>query len=493
MLGDRNTFGLLFELPIEVSFHVFSFLSCGELCRVATVSKFFHSISKSDILWKDLGRREFPELLSFCEPNERWQNFYKRVNALNANNFYKTKTSFPEKSLEESETFRQLSFEIQWKSLVLPKATQPVEWTSLVTSQGQEDEETLTSGNVARWIPPHRRVGYSSTLVGNCLYVIGGEYCSENHRSIYNDVHVYNRSTEQWEPLELNGGEFFPPTSFHSATLVNNQIYVLGNSCFRDDRPHHLVNHHQCEARYQGSISPGQSTMQVFVLDLDKKQWMKPKSFGKVPPWIFRHQCIIVDNYKLFVFQGQVISVASLSSSPNLSSATASWISLQPNNHFYVLDTRTMMWSSFHTTNMGSKYLICTSVAKKVFILEDLLYLNTFNTVNMQYENSRVTLTYSVQSPTIWRRPQIHRSELDRVKSIGFQYGQNLIFVLPTEIFGFFLFKEPWWMKSNYHGSFSSPPPSKRMRIEPPPRGNNDSNYDHEYNKDISQFCSGQS
>ena len=99
---------------------------------------------------------------------------------------------------------------------------------------------------------------------------IGGEHEDfyDPDFCIYNDVVILN----------LDGGveiygypeEVFPPTDFHTATLVGDRVMVIGR------------------IGYQGERYPG--TTPVMALDLTTYRFEELPSTGEPPGWIFRHE-----------------------------------------------------------------------------------------------------------------------------------------------------------------------------------------------------------
>ncbi len=102
------------------------------------------------------------------------------------------------------------------------------------------------------------------------MICIAGEH--EDHYDpdfcIYNDVIV----------LDLTGcvdiygypKEVFPPTDFHSATLLDDRLIVIGRLGYHDER------------------HPG--TTPVFALDMANYRMEPLSSHGELPGWIFRHE-----------------------------------------------------------------------------------------------------------------------------------------------------------------------------------------------------------
>jgi hypothetical protein len=115
------------------------------------------------------------------------------------------------------------------------------------------------------------RMGSTRTeLPDGRIVCIGGEhedwYDPDFH--IYNDVIVFTPDDQ----VEIYGypKEIFPPTDFHTATLVDDQIFVVGSIGYTEDRrPAHTP---------------------VFALDLRTYRISEIKTSGEMPGWISGHQ-----------------------------------------------------------------------------------------------------------------------------------------------------------------------------------------------------------
>ena len=121
------------------------------------------------------------------------------------------------------------------------------------------------------------RFGQSSTqLADGRVILVAGEH--EDHYDpdfyIYNDVVV--RYPEG--PIEIFGyaREVFPPTDFHSATLVGDRIIIAGNLGYPEDR------------------KPG--TTQVLSLDLKTFAIASVHTSGASPGWLHGHTAELSDD-----------------------------------------------------------------------------------------------------------------------------------------------------------------------------------------------------
>lgn len=121
------------------------------------------------------------------------------------------------------------------------------------------------------------RMGQTATELpdGRTIY-IGGEHEDfyDPDFYIYNDVIVINPD----EPLEIYGypEHIFPPTDFHTSTLIDNTIVIIGSLGYRAKR------------------SIGDT--QVYLLNLASFEIQEVKTTGTSPGWIHQHTALLTDN-----------------------------------------------------------------------------------------------------------------------------------------------------------------------------------------------------
>jgi hypothetical protein len=119
---------------------------------------------------------------------------------------------------------------------------------------------------------------------------IAGEH--EDHYDpdffIYNDVVVQHPNGV----LEIFNYpvEAFPPTDFHTASLVGNQIIIIGNLGYDEER------------------QPG--TTPVFVLNLTNFEISRSETSGTSPGWLFKHWATLSADCRSIVVSGGKIQSA---------------------------------------------------------------------------------------------------------------------------------------------------------------------------------------
>jgi hypothetical protein len=116
---------------------------------------------------------------------------------------------------------------------------------------------------------------------------IGGEHEDfyDSDFCIYNDVVVFGPA----EQIEIYGysKEVFPPTDFHSATLLDNRIIVIGGLGYMDQR------------------RPGFTP--VYALDLPEYRFSRVETTGEAPGWLFRHEALTTPDGTITIRGGETI------------------------------------------------------------------------------------------------------------------------------------------------------------------------------------------
>ncbi|RVD58260.1 hypothetical protein EN828_21470 [Mesorhizobium sp. M2D.F.Ca.ET.185.01.1.1] len=131
------------------------------------------------------------------------------------------------------------------------------------------------------------RYGRTETMLPDGRLVrIGGEYEDwyDPDFYIYNDVIV----TDAEGRTEIFGypDKVFPPTDFHTANLVDDRIFIMGNLSYPFVRT---------------------GTMQVLVLDTISYRIDRFQTTGEAPPWIHKHSSELVENGRAILVRGGLI------------------------------------------------------------------------------------------------------------------------------------------------------------------------------------------
>lgn len=132
------------------------------------------------------------------------------------------------------------------------------------------------------------RYGATRTqLADGRVVCVGGEHEDfyDPDFCIYNDVVVFSSSND----VEIYGypAEVFPPTDFHTATLVQNQLFVIGSLGYQNAR--HV------------------SETPVYIVDLSEYRISKMRTLGDAPGWIHNHAADFDPNGVVTVRGGQIV------------------------------------------------------------------------------------------------------------------------------------------------------------------------------------------
>ena len=130
------------------------------------------------------------------------------------------------------------------------------------------------------------RFGMTTTVLPGGRWVqIAGE-----HEDAYDpDFHIYNdvvvHDGKGGTQIYLYPEEIFPPTDFHTATLVGDAIYLIGSLSYEEKR------------------KPGET--QVLRLDLNNFSISRVPTSGETPGWISRHKAKLKGE-KITVWDGEI-------------------------------------------------------------------------------------------------------------------------------------------------------------------------------------------
>lgn len=160
--------------------------------------------------------------------------------------------------------------------------------TAYAAAQKFEKDRDIYSGSNNRPIWCYERFGKSITFLsdGRCIEIAGEhEDYYDPDFCIYNDVFVHDGQGN----FEIYGypPEVFPPTDFHTATLVGGYIYIIGGLGYP-------------QARQIGHTP-------VYRLDIKTLAIEKVETRGEMPGWINRHQALFDGENVITVSGGKLI------------------------------------------------------------------------------------------------------------------------------------------------------------------------------------------
>lgn len=166
---------------------------------------------------------------------------------------------------------------------------------------------------------PCPRVGHTSSMIGDAMYVIGGRADPSN---ILNDVWVFNVTKKNWRLLECSGTPFLPRHR-HAAAAVGSRIYVFGgihnDMIFSSLYVFDTQNIEWSEIQVQGDLPCARHShsmaaygTQIFVFggydgqkalgdlysfDVKTCVWKKENMIGRPPSAKFSHSMFIYKKY----------------------------------------------------------------------------------------------------------------------------------------------------------------------------------------------------
>ena len=188
-------------------------------------------------------------------------------------------------------------------------------WKAMIVSGSEAGATEFMFRNQDTYNPPvwcYKRFGRTITeLPDGRIIEIAGEHedYSDPNFGIYNDVVVYDGHGK----FKILGypKEVFPPTDFHSATLVGEYIYIIGNLGYPNDR-----NYNETP---------------VYRLHHGTFKIEKVETTGDKPKWICRHKAHYKDQSKILITGGKVSE------------------NYVDNSIDYILDLTTLIWSQVNT------------------------------------------------------------------------------------------------------------------------------------------------
>ncbi|KAK7264475.1 hypothetical protein RJT34_32084 [Clitoria ternatea] len=166
---------------------------------------------------------------------------------------------------------------------------------------------------------PSPRIGHTASLVGDCMFVIGGRTGPDK---ILNDVWILSTTKNCWKLLQC-GGSVFPPRHRHAAAVMGSNIYVFGGldhdtifSSFyifdtinlrwkeipvSGDWPCARHSHAMVASDSQifmfGGYNCGKALGDLYSFDVQQGQWIKEKTAGRNPHARFSHSIFFYKNH----------------------------------------------------------------------------------------------------------------------------------------------------------------------------------------------------
>ncbi|PIA57884.1 hypothetical protein AQUCO_00500062v1 [Aquilegia coerulea] len=167
--------------------------------------------------------------------------------------------------------------------------------------------------------PPSPRLGHTSSVVGENVFVIGGRGDPTN---ILNDVWVFNTNKNEWKLHECSGSVFHPRHR-HAAAVMGSKIYVFGglnkeiiySSMYVLDtelfhwseidpksewpcaRHSHALVKYDTQLYMFGGYDGEKALCDIYSFDTTRCLWKKQKTAGRLPLARFSHSMFVYKNY----------------------------------------------------------------------------------------------------------------------------------------------------------------------------------------------------
>jgi len=122
---------------------------------------------------------------------------------------------------------------------------------------------------------PSCRSCHSATVYGSKIIIFGGSCCKSGEYEFYNDVYIYETQDNSWSVMKCKG-DLPQPRSQHSATLIKNNLVIVGG---------------------YSKLNNGTALLSdVWSLNLKSKTWKEMKCGGEGPAGFY----VLDENYRVF-------------------------------------------------------------------------------------------------------------------------------------------------------------------------------------------------
>ncbi|KAL0363221.1 UNVERIFIED_CONTAM: tRNA wybutosine-synthesizing protein 2/3/4 [Sesamum calycinum] len=191
------------------------------------------------------------------------------------------------------------------------------------------DTESGVMETIAATGAPSPRLGHTSSVIGDFIYVIGGRADPMN---ILNEVWVFSNAKKEWKLLPCSG-TLFRPRHRHTAAVVGSKIYVFGgidndavlSSLYvfdtdtfewseieiQGDQPgprhSHSMDASGSKLYIFGGYNGEKALGDLYSFDIKTGLWRKLKANGQPPNARFSHLMFIYSNH-LGIFGGCPVS-----------------------------------------------------------------------------------------------------------------------------------------------------------------------------------------
>lgn len=359
---DACKFSYFFALPLEISYHVLSFLDASDMCSVAKSSRQLRQMAQEDAIWRDLCNQSGWKIPRELANGFDFKKYFSEKTTLNrkgslswslspkvsgvapTKRFKHSATAFGKYIIfiggQETDTKRfseVIYFDTQTQTFFRPalKGDRPPAFSrhSACLIKGRIfifggfdgfatnfelsvfNPATFTWTNVDRSqirgeLPPSR-TNHSSAAVGNKMYIFGGNNNNQaGQYQVLEDFYSLDTDTLTWRNLthSTRTASYPPARSGHILTSIDKKLYLFGGGVWNetDGWVHKYTD--------------------IFTFDTDTQTWEKPNCTGTIETSTFAISFTV--GKFLFIFGG--------GSKPKHCVT----------NELYVLDTRSMEWQS---------------------------------------------------------------------------------------------------------------------------------------------------
>jgi len=361
----QNSFPYFFSLPEEISFHVLSFLNAKDMSQVAKTSRNLRRMAQENLVWKSLCERsswtitpealdEFPEGFDYKKyfaektviarkQSLKWSLSPKTHGPAPTKRYKHTATAFGKLVIfiggQETDTKRfseVIYYDTETHTFSRPqlRGDMPPAFSrhTAVLVNGRIfvfggydgfglnfelaifNPVTFTWTNISRsqvrGEAPNSRTNHAAAVVGNKMYIFGGNNTNEStgRYQVLGDFYCLDTDTLTWTNLTTSANGTRPsPRSGQTLTAVGTKLYLFGGGVWNET---------------DGWV---EKYTDIHIFDTRTKTWSKPSCSGAIDTSTFSISFAV--GRFLFVFGG--------GSKPKHCVT----------NDIYILDTTSCSWS----------------------------------------------------------------------------------------------------------------------------------------------------
>jgi len=196
-----------------------------------------------------------------------------------------------------------------------------VQYNSMAKYNFETNEMIIleTEGNA-----PSPRFLHTATVYGSKIIIFGGVAYKDENYEFYEDVFIFNTDDNTWSELKCKGDKP-QPRAQHGATLVNNQLVIIGGYT---------------------KTKLGTSVLNdVWVLNLKKKTWREMKCGGEGPTGFYS----LDEDSRLLPFP---VTTSLIDAQRGIILVFGICHYWQPEATIYLLDTENWIWTKINNDTL---------------------------------------------------------------------------------------------------------------------------------------------